>query len=75
MANRRVVVTGIGALTPLGADLPTFWQNLQAGKSGLPARLRISNQVIILIAKKPENWIPFLNMPLYLPMRLLKMGN
>lgn len=34
MGNRRVVVTGIGALTPLGADLPTFWQNLQAGKSG-----------------------------------------
>ncbi len=34
MGNRRVVVTGIGALTPLGADLPTFWQNLLAGKSG-----------------------------------------
>lgn len=34
MGNRRVVVTGIGTLTPLGADLPTFWQNLQAGKSG-----------------------------------------
>lgn len=34
MGNRRVVVTGIGALTPLGADLPTFWENLKAGKSG-----------------------------------------
>ena len=37
MGNRRVVVTGIGTLTPLGADLPTFWSNLQAGKSGADA--------------------------------------
>ena len=37
MGNRRVVVTGIGTLTPLGTDLPTFWSNLQAGKSGADA--------------------------------------
>lgn len=31
----RVVVTGIGALTPLGLDLATTWDNLIAGKSGI----------------------------------------
>lgn len=31
---RRVVVTGLGALTPLGNTVPEFWQNLIAGKSG-----------------------------------------
>jgi 3-oxoacyl-[acyl-carrier-protein] synthase II len=36
-ANRdnRVVVTGIGAFTPLGLDMATTWQNLIAGKSGI----------------------------------------
>jgi 3-oxoacyl-[acyl-carrier-protein] synthase II len=32
-----VVVTGLGATTPLGGDVPTFWQNLLAGKSGVRA--------------------------------------
>jgi len=31
---KRVVVTGLGALTPLGNDLKSFWQNALAGKSG-----------------------------------------
>jgi 3-oxoacyl-[acyl-carrier-protein] synthase II len=31
----RVVVTGIGALTPLGLDMATTWDNLIAGKSGI----------------------------------------
>ncbi|MDO8578443.1 MAG: beta-ketoacyl-ACP synthase II [Dehalococcoidales bacterium] len=33
--QNRVVVTGIGALTPLGLDMPTTWQGLIAGKSGI----------------------------------------
>lgn len=32
--TRRVVVTGMGALTPLGNDHDTFWQAMMAGKSG-----------------------------------------
>ncbi len=32
--QRRVVVTGLGAVTPLGNDVETFWENLTAGKSG-----------------------------------------
>lgn len=30
----RVVVTGLGAITPIGNDVETYWQNLLAGKSG-----------------------------------------
>lgn len=33
-APRRVVVTGLGAITPLGNDVPTFWAALTAGTSG-----------------------------------------
>ena len=35
MSRRRVVVTGLGATTPLGGDVPTTWANLIAGKSGV----------------------------------------
>lgn len=33
--ERRVVVTGIGVVSPLGLDLPTTWSNAVAGKSGI----------------------------------------
>ena len=32
---RRVVVTGVGCVSPLGPDAPTTWAGLQAGKSGI----------------------------------------
>ena len=32
---RRVVITGLGATTPLGGDVASSWQNLLAGKSGI----------------------------------------
>ncbi|MGB0693158.1 MAG: beta-ketoacyl-ACP synthase II [Pseudomonadales bacterium] len=35
MNGRRVVVTGMGMLTPLGADMETSWQGLTAGESGI----------------------------------------
>ena len=34
MELRRVAVTGLGALTPLGNDVSTFWANLVQGTSG-----------------------------------------
>ncbi|MCE5229219.1 beta-ketoacyl-ACP synthase II [bacterium] len=32
---RRVVVTGMGAVTPIGNDVPTFWEALKAGTNGI----------------------------------------
>jgi len=32
---RRAVITGLGAVTPVGNDVPTTWSNLVAGKSGV----------------------------------------
>jgi len=32
--SRRAVITGLGAVTPIGNDHPTFWRNLVAGVSG-----------------------------------------
>jgi 3-oxoacyl-[acyl-carrier-protein] synthase II len=34
MSERRIVITGMGAVTPLGLDVESTWQNLLAGKSG-----------------------------------------
>lgn len=35
MSTRRVVVTGIGAFTPIGKSAPDFWNGLVSGKSGV----------------------------------------
>jgi 3-oxoacyl-[acyl-carrier-protein] synthase II len=52
--DRRVVVTGMGAVTPLGNDVASFWEGLVAGRSGIdrissfdPSRLdsRIAGEV------------------------------
>ncbi len=33
--RKRIVVTGVGAITPIGNDVPTFWSNLIVGTSGI----------------------------------------
>jgi 3-oxoacyl-[acyl-carrier-protein] synthase II len=52
--ERRVVVTGMGAITPIGNDVPSYWASLVAGRSGIdcitafdPSRLdaRIAGEV------------------------------
>ena len=35
MSERRVVITGIGVVSPVGKDLPSFWESLKAGRSGI----------------------------------------
>ena len=40
--NKRVVVTGIGAVTPLGNDAITTWENIVAGVSGIGPLTRIN---------------------------------
>lgn len=35
MIDRRIVITGIGVVSPLGNDLKTTWEGLKAGRSGI----------------------------------------
>ncbi len=35
MTKRRVVVTGLGIISPVGNTIPEAWNNLLAGKSGI----------------------------------------
>ncbi|HTN33564.1 MAG TPA: beta-ketoacyl-ACP synthase II [Marinobacter sp.] len=37
MSKRRVVITGMGMLSPLGNDVQTSWAGIQAGRSGISA--------------------------------------
>ncbi len=61
--NRRVVVTGMGALTPIGNSPMEFWQSLKEGKSGIAEITRFDTtdfQIKVAGEVKnfePENWI------------------
>ena len=35
MSKRRVVVTGLGIISPVGSTVPTAWENILNGKSGI----------------------------------------
>ncbi len=62
--EQRVVVTGLGAVTPIGNDVPSYWDALVAGRSGIdcitsfdPSRLDAK------IAGEVKNFEPELVMP------------
>lgn len=42
MEKRRVVVTGVGAVTPLGNDAKSLWENIVANKSGIDYITRVN---------------------------------
>lgn len=42
----RVVITGMGALTPIGNDVDTFWNNAKEGKSGIDFITLVDNNLI-----------------------------
>ena len=62
---RRAVVTGMGAMTPLGNDVATFWSNLTAGVSGVgPITLFDASDLEVRIAAEvkgfePRDWMNF----------------
>ena len=63
--SRRAVVTGLGAITPIGNDAETFWKNLVAGVSGV-ARITSydpSEEEVQIAAEvkdfDPRAWIDF----------------
>ena len=41
MQRRRVAVTGLGVVSPLGCDIPRFWERMVAGQSGIRPITRI----------------------------------
>ena len=44
---RRVVVTGLGLVTPVGADVETAWSNIKAGKSGAGRITRLDRKSVV----------------------------
>ena len=57
--RRRVVITGAGAITPLGQSVPEFWQNLVAGRSGVgPMTLCDTDGYPCKIAAEVKDWRP-----------------
>lgn len=62
---RRAVVTGLGAVTPIGNDVPTFWSNLVGGVSGVATITAFdpSDEEVRIAAEvkgfDPTDWIDF----------------
>ncbi len=57
--ERRVVVTGLGAITPLGNDVDTLWNNLIAGKNGIgPITLFDPADFAVKIAAEVKDFDP-----------------
>ena len=63
--RRRAVVTGLGAITPIGNDVPTFWRNLTDGVSGVAqiASFDASDLEVRIAAEvkgfDPRDWMDF----------------
>ena len=51
--TRRVVITGMGAVTPIGNDVGSFWQGLKDGKNGIDliTKMDTSDQKVVLGAE------------------------
>ena len=57
MIKRRVVVTGIGCVTPLGTSVDALWENLLAGKSGVgPTTLFDASNFPTKISAEVRDW-------------------
>jgi 3-oxoacyl-[acyl-carrier-protein] synthase II len=59
MGAKRVVVTGMGVISPVGLDVPTMWQNLLAGHSGIgPITLFDASNFGVQIAGEAHGFDP-----------------
>ena len=59
MTGRRVAITGLGAVSPLGNDLKTTWENLVKGKSGVgPVTKLDASEYPSRIAGEVKNFDP-----------------
>jgi 3-oxoacyl-[acyl-carrier-protein] synthase II len=56
---RRVVITGMGAITPIGNDVPTLWQSIRNGVCGIGPVTRFdASRVDAKIAAEVKNFDP-----------------
>lgn len=59
MEKRRVVVTGLGIVSPIGNDVPSFWEAVKAGRSGVgPITLIDASDLAAKIAGEVKDFEP-----------------
>ncbi|QOY34158.1 beta-ketoacyl-ACP synthase II [Anaerobacillus isosaccharinicus] len=59
MKRNRVVITGLGAVTPLGNSVATTWENVVAGKSGVGKLTRVdASQFPTVVAAELKDFDP-----------------
>ena len=57
--KRRVVVTGLGAVTPLGNDAESFWEGIKAGKVGIQNITRFdTTDYKVKLAAEVKDFVP-----------------
>lgn len=57
--ENRVVITGMGALTPIGNDVNTFWHNIKSGKLGIDFITLVDKESIdIKVAAEVKDFNP-----------------
>ena len=56
MNLRRVVVTGLGIITSMGLDVPTVWQSLLAGRSGIKRLDSFDEKSLSTLKGAPEDF-------------------
>ena len=60
---KRVVVTGLGVISPVGNDVPSFWQSLIEGRCGIgPITAFDTTDYKVKIAAEVKNFDPLLYM-------------
>jgi 3-oxoacyl-[acyl-carrier-protein] synthase II len=61
--SRRVVITGLGAITPVGNDVETFWNNIKSGVSGIDFITRFdTTEFKVKIAAEVKGFDPLVYM-------------
>ena len=57
--KRRVVVTGLGCVSPLGNSVPEFWTGLKEGRSGITAVTKVDvSDIASKVAGEVKNFDP-----------------
>lgn len=57
MSNRRIVITGMGAVSPLGCGVEAIWQRLLKGESGIRA---LPDEIVADLPVKVGGQVPAL---------------